>query len=270
MESNNFGFDIEGILPLGPGDKNAFHFDSFSLCFHPGGAGSLRFGDGGGSIESTGQWQISISDISVEGTSTNIKGYAIPDSGTTLLISPSTSDLSALFLNICSVWAGCKKSNGKKGDNVDDFIKSVGHDCGRTTPPLSFNFGDATAVVQGSSYVVSSSGKCKPAFDVDSSFGVWILGLPVFRSNQVHFDHTGKVGFTPGCGECGGNLNQQSSEVIWTLDGPPRWPTTSRHNGASASAFAPQLVPLLTDLSEEMVVDHNVVALTKYLHERVW
>jgi len=259
MEGNNFGFSIEGILPLGPSDKNKWKTpESFSLCFKQGSSGALRLGDGGGSISASDQWEIPLSDISVDGSSTGISGSVVPDSGTTLLIAPSATELSKLFLNICSEWSNCKNANGGKGEDTDDFFASVKEDCGKTMPPISFIFAGGSASIPASSYVVSSKGECTPAFDIDSYFSFWILGMPLFSSNTVQF--SGKqVGFTPGCGGCGGDLNQVRSEGLWQLSGPPRWPTRSQRN--TKTEFV---------VGDEDMTNPNVVALVKHLTERGW
>jgi hypothetical protein len=259
MEGSNFGFSIEGILPLGPQDKSAWKIGSFSMCFQQGSSGALNVGAGGGGISSTGQWELPLSDISVNGASSGITGSAVPDSGTTLLISPSSGELTKLFLAICSAWSNCKTANGDKGETIDDFYASVETDCGKTAPTITFAFNGGSAEVLGSSYVVSEKGKCVPAFDIDSSFSFWILGLPIFTGNTVSFSGN-QVGFTKGCGGCGGNLNQRRSEGLWHLSGPPRWPTRSQRNTQHE-----ELV-----VGDEESANPNVVALVKHLAECGW
>merc|ERR1719235_2618671 len=122
-------------------------------------------GGGHGSVPASGQWEIDFSSLSVAGSNTGITGTAVPDSGTTLIISPSAETLAQLYLKICDAWEDCRKDDGAKGDNIDDFYASVARDCGSTLPPLSFNFGSVSASIPGSSYVVSSNALCTPAFD---------------------------------------------------------------------------------------------------------
>jgi hypothetical protein len=270
MEGNTFGFSIEGILPLGPSGQSDWSLDSFSMCFQPNGEGSLMIGDGSGaSIPATGQWEIPIKSITANGQSTGLTGQGVPDSGTTLMISPSTRELANLYVEICKAWDGCKNKNGEKGATVDDFYDSVEGDCGATVPELTFDFGQGSAVVPGKGYVILDSGKCVPAFDVDSSFSFWILGLPLFSSNKVHFSGN-HVGFTAGgCSGCGGGLDQRRSEKeVWEISGPPRWPTRSQR-----SAMKPEFVldGDLTNPNEALVsTDPNVVQLLTHLSERSW
>lgn len=264
MEGSTFGFEIEGILPLGPDDQSGWKVDNgFSLCFHQNGAGSLMLGNGvsrGGFVQASGQWELPFTSLSVDDDSTGIAGTAVPDSGTTLIISPTTQDLAKLYVKICEGWENCKKSNGEKGDSVDDFYESVASDCGRTLPTISFSFGSTSASIPGSSYIVSSEAVCTPAFDVDSSFNFWILGLPLFSSNQVHF-HGRHVSFTAGCASCAGGLNQRRPEGVWQLDGPPRWPTGSSRQKRKAHELV---------VGKEEVADPNVAQLIKHLSRRVW
>jgi len=260
MEGNDFGFSIEGILPLGPtGEKSAWKFGDFSMCFHSGGAGSLQLGKNSASIPTSGQWEAKFSGISADGASTGIKGVAVPDSGTTLLMSPSATDLANLFEKICSKWSDC---NGEQGNAVDAFYAAVEKDCGESVPSLTFDFaGGKSAKLLGTSYVVrSKTGKCMPAFEVDSSFSFWILGLPLFQSNQVLFSPASrKIGFTTGCGSCGSKLELQGSESAWMLDGPPRWPTRSSGNAQRHKHV----------IGDDEATNPNVVALVKHL-DRVW
>jgi len=208
------------------------------------GVGSLRFNTGqlSDAIPSVGHhhWALKLAEMSVggqainlldndngtQGSSTQLTGAVIPDSGTTLMMGPR-SGVKALFTAICDKWDACKNASNPDEHKYRTFQRVL-EDCGdsklQSLPSMTFKLGEGSntkdITLSGEDYVmvtkqdkieevtklldgITTKAKnppgqaeniCVPAFGLMDEMAadpgqenLWILGTPLFAKYTVTY-----------------------------------------------------------------------------------
>lgn len=131
-------------------------------------------------LSSKDYWQVTMDNLSTNGSPITTSTRAILDSGTSLLAGP-TEDVKAWALSI-----------GASAFNERQFII----DCDADLPDLNITIGGKDFVLTGKEYIIDVGGVCLfGAIGLDTSIRLWILGDVFLRKYySIHDLDNGRVG----------------------------------------------------------------------------